>query len=159
MIKKSFVLGLAFFMSLSGAFAMRILVQRDSLELVLKKTASAVVVTVRAVSIREGDSQNVVNLDVAPVRVIFGTSSDKPFPCRYTEDIPRHVSVPADSPHAKFAASEYDVMWVTGSGMEFDVKAGDQVILLMAQPADADKSLKVLRIESLDQLESVESSR
>jgi hypothetical protein len=50
-------------------------------------------------------------------------------------------------------------MWVTGSGMEFDVKAGDQVILLMAEPDDADKSLKVLRIESLDRLGSIESSR
>lgn len=138
---------------------MRILVQRDSLELVLKKTDSAVVATVQAVSIREGDFQNVVNLDVAPVRVIFGPSSDKPFPCRYTEDIPRPVSVPPDSPYAKFAASEYDVMWVTGSGGEFDVKVGDTVILLMAEHVDAKQTIQLLRIESMDQLGVIEASR
>ena len=116
----------------------------ESLEQVAKKTGLAVVARALDVSTRrEGTAWMVLESHVEVVRVIFGESAFAALRCTYEEGQPHHRDQSAVSPQ------------VTGSGIEFDIKAGDRVVVLIEHAPTRVNDCRVLRIEPLSSEELV----
>lgn len=118
-------------------FSMQVIYQ--SLDQVLPRTETAIVADVlHAETQRDSPYWRSLVLQVTPVSTLFGRkAAQRTLQCRYEEGIPHQRGERGISPLA------------SGSGIEFDVVAGNRVILLLAQaPADAD-DCQVLRIEPL----------
>ena len=66
----------------------------------------------------------------------------------YVMDLPRSYT-------SEDGSEVWESPLVTGSGMEMSVEPGDTVVALTALPRGADRSVSVVRMESVDSLESV----
>ena len=110
----------------------------ESLEQVIKGTSLAVVATAIEVSTRrEGTAWKVLQLRAEVVRPLFGEPSPALLRCTYEEGQPHLRGRPAVSPR------------VTGSGIEFDIKAGDRMVLLIEHAPTHENDCRALRIEPL----------
>jgi hypothetical protein len=121
----------------------------ESLAQVLKRTAVALVADVATVGpLEQKGMWRELELSVMPVRMLFGTldGKAKTMTCRYQEGVPHRRGSATVSP------------LVPGSGHELQVKPGDRVILLLADPVP-NKPQTLLRIEPLTQLKSIPSRR
>ena len=113
-------------------------VHSRSLEDVLKETQLAVVVEVQnLVDHRDSATWRSLTLSVKVNRIVFGGEIEASvLRCSYEEGQPHWRGPKAVSP------------LVSGSGMEFKVKVGERVLLLIAQHASAaPEACTVLRIE------------
>jgi hypothetical protein len=122
----------------SPALAMQI--HHQPLDSVLEKTRLALVAEIRTVSEPRRDGFWVqVDLTAAPVRVLFGSLDQaRPLACTYAQGLPHRRGKTDVSP------------LVSGSGLEFRMKEGDRVILLVSQPASAGGACTLLRVEPLE---------
>jgi len=116
----------------------------ESLEQVIKGTRLAVVASAIDVSTRrEGTAWKVLEFHAEVVRTIFGEPSLAVLRCTYEEEQPHHRGQTAVSPR------------VTGSGIEFNIKAGDRMVLLIEHAPVHENDCRTLRIEPLSSEELV----
>jgi len=120
----------------------------ESLAQVIKETRLAVVARATDVSSRrEGAVWRVLEFHVQVVSTIFGEPTSAALGCTYEEGQPHRRDQTAVSPR------------VTGSGIEFDVKVGDRMVLLIEHAPTHGADCRVLRIEPLSSEELVRSLR
>lgn len=134
---RRFLLILALLLGLMRADATQIV--HESLESVLQKSRAAVVVEVLSVSKPRVDGywQN-VDFQARSIRTLFGDQQlAQKLTCRYAQGLPHRRGDMAVSP------------LVTGSGLEFGLKKGDRVIVLIGAREGASELVDVLRVEPL----------
>jgi len=120
----------------------------ESLEQVIKKTRLAVVANASDVSTRrEGTAWKVLEFRADVVKTIFGGPAPAVLRCIYEEGQPHRRGQTAVSPR------------VTGSGIEFDIQAGDRVVLLIEHAPAHENDCRALRIEPLSSEELVRGLR
>jgi hypothetical protein len=120
----------------------------ELLEQVIAKTRLAVVANAVDVSRRrEGEARRVLELHVQVVRTIFGAPRLAALGCTYEEGQPHRRDQTVVSPR------------VTGSGIEFDIKAGDSMVLLIERAPTHRNDCRVLRIDPLSSEELVRGLR
>ncbi|MEO8153127.1 MAG: hypothetical protein ABI605_08670 [Rhizobacter sp.] len=120
----------------------------ESLEQVIKGTRLAVVAGVTKVSTRcEGAAWKVLEFQAKVVRTLFGEPRLALLRCTYEEGQPHHRGQTTVSPR------------VTGSGIEFNVKAGDRMVLLIEHTPTSENDCRVLRIEPLSSEQLVKDLR
>ena len=127
----------AFLSGVLPCFAMQVIF--EPLDQVLPRAAVVVVADVQRVTPQPDSALwRSLTLQVAPVRTILGAEVQaRALTCRYEQGLPHRRGDKTVSPR------------VSGSGMEFQVTPGRQVILLLASAlVDAD-DCRVLRIEPL----------
>jgi len=135
---KKLWLGLLIFVAgLSAVNATQIF--HESIEAVLQKTQIAMAVEVTSVSPpRKEGYWKTVDFRAVSTRVLFGDrKKGEKLRCRYSQGMPHLRGSMGVSP------------LVTGSGMEFNLKKGDHLILLIADGENELKTLHVLRVEPL----------
>jgi argonaute-like protein implicated in RNA metabolism and viral defense len=134
---RRFLVLLALSLGLMRADATQIV--HESLESVLQKSRAAVVVEVTSVSEPRVDGywQN-VDFQARSIRTLFGDRQPaQRLACRYAQGLPHRRGDMAVSP------------LITGSGLEFRLKKGDQVIVLIGAREGATEVVDVLRVEPL----------
>jgi hypothetical protein len=117
----------------------------ERLDGVLARTRSAIVAEISSAPER-GDSGIWATLAfrARSVETLFGKSAGRrELDCRYTQGKAHHRGELAVSP------------LISGSGMEFDAKQGDRVILLIGVADAPGEACKVLRMEPLEQKERI----
>lgn len=111
----------------------------ESLETVLEKTQQAIVVELLYVSeIQNSGNWRAFTFQASPIKTLFGTQeTPSKINCHYSQGMP----------HLRGDM----VVWplVSGSGFEFDVKRGNQVIFLIDNVNATSGQCNVLRIETL----------
>jgi hypothetical protein len=123
----------------------------ESLEQVLARTERAMQVEiVDANEQRDGASYwRTLKVSVRPLHSVFGEDPiwqkhpKRDLECRYQEGLPHRRGDTMVSP------------LVSGSGLEFNVRAGDRVVLLIEGSAASEKSCRLLRIEPLGALDRI----
>lgn len=117
----------------------------EALEKVAARASLAVVVDVVSVEVRrDSPFWQSLSLRVSPVTTIFGQGVGLfGRRCRYEEGVPHRRHGREVSPLA------------TGSGMEFQVVAGDRVLLLLDQLPAGSGDCRVLRIEPPESQDAV----
>jgi hypothetical protein len=134
----------AFFLSSWPGLAMR--PSYESLDRVLARTRVAIVAEIgRVEETRLGDIAREIAFSATPFETIFG--SDVPFgplDCRYRQGLVHRRGDLTVAP------------LISGSGIEFRVKPGDRVILLIGV-AEGAESCNVLRIERLDRRRDIKA--
>jgi hypothetical protein len=129
------------------ADAMQIVHQ--SLEAVLGQAGAAVLVEVESVAapVRQGFEAR-VDFDARPLATLFGPArGGAALALTYAQGVPHHRGQTAVSP------------LVSGSGMEFDLKPGDRVIVLLGAGESDMKRLTALRVEPEARLREIGAGR
>jgi hypothetical protein len=130
-------------LSASSSVAMR--PAHESLERVLARASAAIVADIGSVEERS-DRQIYRELVFAatPVEILFGEGYAAPLlDCRYEQGLVHRRGDLVVAP------------LISGSGMEFDIKSGDRVILLIAGDGTRAGTCQVLRIEPLDRGDAI----
>jgi hypothetical protein len=130
-------------LSASSSVAMR--PAHESLERVLARTGAAIVADIGSVEERS-DHQIYRELVFAatPVETLFGEGFAAPLlDCRYEQGLVHRRGDLVVAP------------LISGSGMEFGIKTGDRLILLLAADTNAPSACKVLRIEPLERRKAI----
>jgi hypothetical protein len=118
----------------------------ESLDHVLARTRTAIVADIGSVEETEGPRfYRLLTFTATPVETLFGKNfATHRIACRYLEGL---VHRRGDTMVAPL---------ISGSGMEFNIKAGDRVVLLIAADANEQGEYSVLRIEPLDRRDAIE---
>src|SRR6185503_19597723 len=114
-------------------------IKYEPLESVLRKSRAAVVVDVISISMPqvEGYWQS-IEFQATSTRALFGDGQpEQTLACRYSQGLPHRRGDMDVSP------------LVTGSGLEFRMKQGDRVIILLGGSEGESERITVLRIEPL----------
>jgi hypothetical protein len=133
-------------LSASSSVAMR--PAHESLERVLARAGAAIVADIGSVGERS-DRQIYRELVFAatPVETLFGEGFAAPLlDCRYEQGLVHRRGDRVVAP------------LISGSGMEFGIKTGDRLILLLAADTNAPSACKVLRIEPLERRKAIKQS-
>jgi len=120
----------------------------EPLEQVIKKTRLAVVASASDMSTRrEGTAWKVLEFRADVVRTIFGGPAQAVLRCTYEEGQPHRRGQTTVSPR------------VTGSGIEFNIQAGDRVVVLIEHAPAHENDCRALRIEPLSSEQLVKDLR
>lgn len=112
----------------------------EPLDDVLARTRTAIVVDIRSAEPRYRHIYRELTFVATPVETLFGKNVSNPLlDCQYEQGLVHSRGDLVVSP------------LVSGSGMEFDVKSGDRVILLIGADGNERTAWNVLRIEPLEQ--------
>ena len=109
------------------------------------RTRTALVADIASVEETEGPRfYRLINFVTTPVETLFGNPhAARPIACRYLEGLVHRRGDVVVAP------------LVSGSGMEFTIKTGDHVILLIGGDANERGEFNVLRVEPLDHRERI----
>jgi hypothetical protein len=112
----------------------------ESLDHVLARTRTAIVADIGSVEETEGPRfYRLLTFTATPVETLFGKNfTTHRIACRYLEGLVHRRGDMMVAP------------LISGSGMEFGIKPGERVILLIAADANEQGEYNVLRIEPLD---------
>jgi hypothetical protein len=134
---------LVFLMASPPGFAMRL--QYESLDRVLMRTRAAIVADVESArESRINDIARELDFRATAVETLFGDRiATGPLDCVYVQGLA----------HRRGNLTVTPLM--SGSGIEFEMKPGDRVILLIGAAPDAETRCNVLRIEPLDRRDAI----
>jgi hypothetical protein len=128
-------------------FALQIFHQ--SIENIISAAEAIIVVEVKNVAVDRSTDSIDVRIGAVPIEIIKGKSSvGKSLLCVYRQPYPQFREEPDGT-------TLVDSPLVTGSGMEFDVKEQQQVILFLSSAPDKSGSCNLLRVEPLSEKESI----
>ncbi len=117
----------------------------ESLDHVLIRTHAALIADIGSVEEDEKPQfYRLIRFAVIPIETLFGDEfARQSLDCRYRQDLVLRRGDMIDAP------------LISGSGIEFDIKSGDRVILLIEAGADESGSCKVLRMEPLERRDAI----
>ena len=123
-----------------------------SLDKVVKRSNAAFTASILSVEGRETEHATVRSFKVRPIKSVFGPfPSQKVVACSYQKKKPDPWGGVVRGRDGKIIGRRAPVnIYITGSGLEFSVKPGDEVILLLGSEVVPGKEAKVLRLEKPD---------
>jgi hypothetical protein len=139
---------LAALCSLAGP-SQAMLAIRESLDKIIALSSSAIVADILDGPVaRRTEVADEVEFHARPVATLFGDGlAGRDLDCRYQELLGLDHGVQVFAP------------LISGSGIEFNVKKGDRIILLIGAPGSPSDRCRVLRIEPLDHQDRIRRSR
>ncbi len=120
------------------------MMSREPLDKVLLRSHAAIVADLTSTESRTDGFFRILTLRATPIEILFGeTVTPGDLLCQYRQGLI----------HRRGDLVDYPL--ITGSGIEFGVKPGDRVILLIAPDGASQGSCRVLRMETLEERESI----